>query len=53
MKELTLTNKVQTKDDKEKQSLLANAGEIPEHIAIIMDGNVDGQRKRQYQVAWS
>lgn len=39
MKELTLTNKVQTEDDKQRQALLSESGEIPEHIAIIMDGN--------------
>ncbi len=39
MKELTLTNKNQTSADKEKQAKLIKSGEIPEHIAIIMDGN--------------
>lgn len=46
LKELTLTKQVQTKDDKDKQSLLANAGEIPEHIAIIMDGNGRWAKKK-------
>lgn len=39
MKELTLTNTTQTEKDKETQLLLKENGEIPEHIAIIMDGN--------------
>lgn len=39
MKELTLTNKVQTEEDKKRQKLLSESGHIPEHIAIIMDGN--------------
>lgn len=39
MKKLTLTNTEQSASDKEKQSKLIESGEIPEHIAIIMDGN--------------
>ena len=39
MKNLTLTNTVQTQEDKNKQCELQKSGEIPEHIAIIMDGN--------------
>lgn len=39
MKELTITKTVQTEDDKIKQAMLSSSGEIPEHIAIIMDGN--------------
>ncbi len=39
MKELTLTKTVQSESDKTKQSLLCDSGEVPEHIAIIMDGN--------------
>jgi len=39
LKELTLTKKIQTDEDKAKQHLLCSDGEIPEHIAIIMDGN--------------
>lgn len=39
MKELTLTNTIQSQKDKERQSLMKESGEIPEHIAIIMDGN--------------
>lgn len=39
MKELTLTKKSQTPDDKLRQQLLKESGEIPVHIAIIMDGN--------------
>lgn len=39
MKELTLTNKIQTEEDKEKQELLRQSGPVPLHVAIIMDGN--------------
>lgn len=39
MEELTLTNTIQSEADKSKQELLAKSGEIPRHIAIIMDGN--------------
>ncbi|MFY0698837.1 MAG: isoprenyl transferase [Balneola sp.] len=39
MKKFTLTNTEQTKADQEKQLDLKKSGEIPEHIAIIMDGN--------------
>lgn len=39
MKELTLTKTKQTDKDKQLQDNLKNAGEIPVHIAIIMDGN--------------
>ncbi len=39
MKKFTLTNTEQTKADQEKQLELKRSGEIPEHIAIIMDGN--------------
>lgn len=39
MKELTLTKTVQSDEDKAKQNALCSTGEIPEHIAIIMDGN--------------
>ncbi|HBQ60256.1 MAG TPA: di-trans,poly-cis-decaprenylcistransferase [Balneolaceae bacterium] len=39
MKELTLTKTKQTDKDKQLQDNLKAAGEIPVHIAIIMDGN--------------
>ncbi len=39
MKKLTLTNTEQTKEDQKKQLELKKSGEVPEHIAIIMDGN--------------
>jgi undecaprenyl diphosphate synthase len=39
LKKFTLTNTEQTKADQEKQLELKRSGEIPEHIAIIMDGN--------------
>ncbi len=39
MKRISLTNKEQTGEDKEKQVELAASGELPKHIAIIMDGN--------------
>lgn len=35
--EITTTN--QTPEDKEKQEVLKSRGEIPRHIAVIMDGN--------------
>ncbi len=39
MKKLTLTNTIQSEEDKQKQLDLQKSGVIPEHIAIIMDGN--------------
>lgn len=39
LKPFTLTNNVQTESDKELQESIAETGKIPEHIAIIMDGN--------------
>ncbi len=39
MKELTITKQIQTEEDKRNQEVLKNSGEIPLHIAIIMDGN--------------
>lgn len=39
MKQISLTNKEQGAADKKKQSDLMEAGELPSHIAIIMDGN--------------
>tara|TARA_R100000908_G_scaffold59878_2_gene36785 strand:- start:22516 stop:23343 length:828 start_codon:yes stop_codon:yes gene_type:complete len=39
LKELTLTKTKQTDKDKQLQDNLKAAGEIPVHIAIIMDGN--------------
>lgn len=39
MKKLTLTNIDQTQEDQDKQLELKKSGKIPEHIAIIMDGN--------------
>lgn len=39
MKPVSLTNNEQNEHDKELQSALAEQGEIPDHIAIIMDGN--------------
>ncbi|MEQ8577144.1 MAG: isoprenyl transferase [Balneola sp.] len=39
MKKLTLTNTEQSEADQKKQLELNKSGEIPEHIAIIMDGN--------------
>ena len=39
MKELSLTKNKQTQDDKNRQKDLTDSGVIPEHIAIIMDGN--------------
>lgn len=39
MKQISLTNKAQDKADKQRQSDLLSSGELPDHIAIIMDGN--------------
>lgn len=39
MEPISLTNKEQNESDKESQSALIEKGAIPEHIAIIMDGN--------------
>lgn len=39
MEELTLSGKAQTAEDTALQQALQQRGEIPEHIAIIMDGN--------------
>ena len=39
MKQISLTNKEQSTKDKANQSELVGAGEVPVHIAIIMDGN--------------
>lgn len=39
MKQISLTNKNQSKEDKNQQSSLIAQGEVPTHIAIIMDGN--------------
>ncbi len=39
MKNISLTNKEQSSADKEKQVELIGTGELPEHVAIIMDGN--------------
>lgn len=39
MEKIELTDKKQSKEDILKQSLLRQRGQIPKHIAIIMDGN--------------
>ena len=39
MKPISLTNNEQKDSDKQSQSTLIDQGEIPNHIAIIMDGN--------------
>lgn len=39
MEPLTLTDKAQSKEDKVLQAELCESGSIPQHIAIIMDGN--------------
>lgn len=39
MKQISLTNKEQGTEDKGLQSKLVASGEVPTHIAIIMDGN--------------
>lgn len=39
MEPISLTNKEQNSSDKKSQSALIEQGAVPEHIAIIMDGN--------------
>lgn len=39
LEKIALTNKKQSKEDVLQQRLLKERGEIPEHIAVIMDGN--------------
>lgn len=39
MEPISLTNKEQKDSDKKSQATLTEQGKIPEHIAIIMDGN--------------
>ena len=39
MKALTITGEAQTSEDAAAQAALKEGGEIPQHIAIIMDGN--------------
>jgi undecaprenyl diphosphate synthase len=39
LEKIELTDKKQSKEDILKQSLLRQSGQIPKHIAIIMDGN--------------
>jgi len=39
LKPISLTNNEQEDSDKESQSMLIEQGQIPKHIAIIMDGN--------------
>jgi len=46
LKKLTLTNTIQTQSDQDTQLELKKSGEIPEHIAIIMDGNGRWARKK-------
>jgi len=46
LKELTLTNTEQTSADKENQAELVAQGSLPNHIAIIMDGNGRWAKKK-------
>ncbi|MGD8426071.1 MAG: isoprenyl transferase [Balneolaceae bacterium] len=46
MKPISLTNKEQEDSDKKSQSLLMEQGEVPKHIAIIMDGNGRWAKRR-------
>lgn len=39
LKPLSLTDKNQTEEDKQLQEKVKSSGAIPEHIAVIMDGN--------------
>lgn len=38
-KPLSITDTKQTEEDKEKQKKIKSSGSVPQHIAIIMDGN--------------
>lgn len=46
LKPLTLTDSEQTDQDKKLQEEIKSSGELPEHIAIIMDGNGRWARKK-------
>lgn len=46
MDSISLTNKAQDNNDRQKQKTLKEAGEIPEHVAIIMDGNGRWAKRR-------
>ncbi|MGM0588172.1 MAG: isoprenyl transferase [Bacteroidota bacterium] len=46
MKPVSITNKKQSEQDKRLQQELNKSGEIPQHIAIIMDGNGRWAQKR-------
>jgi len=46
LKPISLTNKEQEDSDKKSQSMLMEQGEIPKHIAIIMDGNGRWAKRR-------
>jgi undecaprenyl diphosphate synthase len=46
LKPISLTNKEQEDSDKKSQSLLMEQGEVPKHIAIIMDGNGRWAKRR-------
>lgn len=46
LKPVSLTNKEQESGDKDRQEKLAETGEIPTHIAIIMDGNGRWAKRR-------
>jgi len=46
---IRLSKTEQTKEDRERQQLLKKQGEIPEHIAIIMDGNGRWAKKQGWK----
>ncbi len=46
MKSYSLTNKDQSRADRDKQENLADTGDLPRHIAVIMDGNGRWARQR-------
>lgn len=46
MEQVSLTNKEQESNDKDRQDKLVETGEVPTHIAIIMDGNGRWAKRR-------
>lgn len=51
MKSYSLTNKKQSQQDQDEQKSLSDSGALPDHIAIIMDGNGRWARRRGHMRA--